>query len=211
MAQRRHHYERAFEHYLRLTRAPYVAVDEARKALLPEKARLEVASDDGNPNALKSFDFVVYGEGTNLLVEIKGRKIPRRARRAESGGGGGRGRLECWVQRDDVEALTVWRGLFGPEFEAVFVFVYWCDEPPPDGLFQEVFAYQGRWYAVRAVSLDDYAGAMKERSPKWRTVDLAAAAFERLSRPFRPGPGWRGDPSPDAGPREPALAPLVAG
>lgn len=206
MAQRRHHYERAFEHYLRLTRAPYVAVDEARKALLPERARLEVASGGGPPESLKSFDFVVYGEGTNLLVEIKGRKVPRRARSPRAGEG--RGRLECWVSRDDVEALGVWRRLFGPEFEPVFVFVYWCDEHPPDGLFQEVFTYQGRWYAVRAVTLDDYAGAMKTRSPRWRTVDLPAAAFDRLSRPFRPGRGWRGDPSPDAGPREPALAPL---
>ena len=30
MAQRRFHYEQAFEHYLRANRAPYVAVDEAK-------------------------------------------------------------------------------------------------------------------------------------------------------------------------------------
>ena len=35
MAQRRHHYEAAFEGYLRQRRIPYVAVDEAKKSLLP--------------------------------------------------------------------------------------------------------------------------------------------------------------------------------
>jgi hypothetical protein len=38
MAQRRFHYEQAFEHYLRATRTPYIAVDEAKKALVPETA-----------------------------------------------------------------------------------------------------------------------------------------------------------------------------
>src|SRR5688572_22372104 len=35
MAQRRFHYEQAFEHFLRANRVPYVAVDEAKKALMP--------------------------------------------------------------------------------------------------------------------------------------------------------------------------------
>jgi hypothetical protein len=35
MAQRRHHYEQAYEAFLRDQRIPYVAVNEARKALLP--------------------------------------------------------------------------------------------------------------------------------------------------------------------------------
>lgn len=209
VAQRRHHYERAFEQYLRRTRVPYVAVNEARKALLPEKAPLTLArgSDDGEgggaPEALKSLDFVVYGDGGNLLVEIKGRKLARRASGASK-------RLECWVSREDVRALRAWSWLFGPEFGAVFVFVYWCDDQPPDGLFQEVFEYQGRWYAVRSIDLDDYEGAMKTRSPRWGTVDLPAQAYERLSRPFRPSGGPRGVLMGDAGPRTPALEPIGA-
>ena len=35
MAQRRFHYVQAFEHYLRANRIPYVAVDEAKKSLIP--------------------------------------------------------------------------------------------------------------------------------------------------------------------------------
>ncbi len=78
MAQRRHHYERAFENYLRSRRIPYIAVDEAKKTLLPERAHLRVESDSGDAGlTLKSFDFVIYGERCNFLVDVKGRRVPR--------------------------------------------------------------------------------------------------------------------------------------
>lgn len=170
MAQRRHHYEQAFEGYLRAHRIPYVAVDEAKKALLPGAA---AAAGEGS---LKSFDFVIYGQGANLLVEVKGRKA-------------GRTRLESWVTLDDLTSLQRWEGLFGPEFQAAFVFVYWHERQPPDALFQEVFESRGRWYALRSVRVGDYAGAMKVRSPKWRTVDIPRARFDRVSTPLALGPG----------------------
>src|SRR5690606_37424345 len=183
MAQRQHHYEQAFEHYLRARRVPYVAVDEARKTLLPGRA--------GPAPSLKSFDFVVYGAGENLLVDIKGRKISR-----APGRGAGWSRLQSWVTLEDVEALRTWRGLFGAGFEAAFVFAFWCAEQPPDGLFQEVFAHRDRWYAVRVVTLPDYEANMRVRSERWGTVHLPAAAFERVSRPFCPG-GTDARPSPN--------------
>ncbi len=187
MAQRRHHYERAFEQYLRVRRIPYVAVDEARKALLPDgigspSGGVPDAAPGGG--ALKSFDFVIYGDGLNLLVDIKGRRVVRRRAHA---GSSSTGRLETWVTQEDVDSLRRWEHLFGGAtggFEGAFVFVYWCDDQPPDALFQEVFEYQQRWYALRAVTLADYAAAMKPRSARWRTVHLPTAAFERLSHPF---------------------------
>jgi hypothetical protein len=198
---RRHHYERAFEEYLRSRRIPYVAVDEARKALLP----VGVMADPFNPEApaLKSFDFVVYGENTNLLIDIKGRRVPRPKNAA------GRselriGRLETWVTEDDIASLTRWQKLFGPGFEAAFVFVYWCDGQPPDALFQEVFEHKAEWYALRSVRLNDYVRAMKPRSPRWRTVHVPSAAFERISQPFVP----QSIAPADGGPVEAALEPL---
>lgn len=202
MAQRRHHYENAFEHYLRARRIPYVSVDEARKALLPgadpmRAPVLDGASGGVRPGrAIKSFDFVVYGEGANLLIDIKGRKIAKRSGGGAAGGGGAaRSRLDSWATRDDVDSLLTWRRLFGAGFDAALVFVYWCDDQPPDGLFQEVFAHRERWYAVRAVLLDAYLGAMKTRSAKWRTVHVPVDEFERISQPFcgsasdlQPGP-----------------------
>jgi hypothetical protein len=183
--QRRHHYEQAFEHYLRTRRVPYVAVDEARKALLPENARLEFPEAAGtHAKAIKSFDFVLYREGENLLAEVKGRKV---APRLAKGPGGprvrpGSGRLECWVTQEDVDSLRAWEALFGAGFQAAFVFVYWCDEQPALPLFEEIFEYHGRWYAIRAVILKDYRAAMRPRSVRWRTVHLPSSEFDRVSR-----------------------------
>jgi len=207
LTQRRHHYEQAFETFLRSRRIPYVAVDEAKRALLPEdhNLRLTITDQGGQKNvALKSFDFVIYGQDgvrptdpnqpANLLVEIKGRKVARRPRKAGDSeehprssiptAGQNRGRLESWVTQEDVDSLHTWEKLFGPEFAAAFVFVYWCDEQPPDGLFQEVFEHRGRWYAIRAVRLDMYRRLMKPRSLSWGTVHLSTEDFERASQPF---------------------------
>lgn len=200
MAQRHHHYEQAFETYLRQRRVPYVAVDEAKKALVPEGFPLLVTTDPAEGEAkaaLKSFDFVIYGPGSNLLVEVKGRRIARRSLAAASGGQTPRGRLESWVTLDDVASLTTWGRLFGPEFTPAFVFIYWCDEQPPDALFEEIFEHRGKWYALRAITLSDYQAAMKVRSLRWRTVHLPTAAFDRLSRPFAPArQGAPEDPPP---------------
>ena len=64
MANRKVIYEACFEDYLRTAGVPYVAVDEAKKALFAGVR-------------LKSFDFVVYSaSGANLLVDVKGRRFP---------------------------------------------------------------------------------------------------------------------------------------
>ena len=166
---------------MRQRRIPYLSVVEARKALLPDGARLQLTGFDAPPKALKSFDFVIYGSPMNLLVDIKGRQLS--AGRGRSPYSGPR-RLESWVTEDDVESLCIWESLFGEGFEAAFVFPYLCEGQPPDALFQEVFEHADRWYAIRSIPLGDYRIGMKVRSPRWRTVDLPAADFERLSRPF---------------------------
>lgn len=167
MAQRRHHYERAFERYLRANRIPYIAVDEARKALLPEGK---------GPEALKSFDFVVYQRRRNLLLDVKGRRIANRA--------GGAPRVDPWVTEEDIESLGAWARLFGSAFAPAFVFCCWCDACPASALFEEIFEHEGRWYALRAVSLESYRAEMRSRSPRWGTVCVPARRFEAISQPF---------------------------
>lgn len=188
MAQRRFHYEQAFEHYLRANRIPYVAVDEAKKALVPAKGnrpgttRDKAASGCGadGPASLKSFDFVVYGPGRNMLIDVKGRMFgSKSAESLES-----TRRFESWVTTDDVESLQHWQQLFGPDFEAVFVFAYCLRQQPPDALFEEVFSFGERWYALREVRLADYMTRMKVRSQSWKTVHVPSTDFAGISRPF---------------------------
>lgn len=203
--QRRHHYEHAFEAYLRARRVPYVAVDEAKKALLPDGARLGLWDEAlGRERTLKSFDFVVYGESTNLLVEVKGRKLGRGAGAMVDAPQRARGpRLESWVNGEDVGALETWAQLFGPGFEAVFVFVYWCQEAPSGALFEETFEHRGRWYAVRAVPTSAYARAMRVRSQRWGTMHVDPRTFDAISGPF--STKWSGARPAS---REPALVRL---
>ncbi|MFA9479821.1 HYExAFE family protein [Phycisphaerales bacterium AB-hyl4] len=170
MAQRRFHYDAAFEHYLRANGIPYVAVDEAKRAVA---GKGEIA---GVPRKLKSFDFVVYSEGdANLLIDVKGRKHSGRTGRA----------LQNWVTNDDVKCLDQWTGIFGEGFEAAFSFLFWCDVQPPDALFHEIFEFADRWYAVLAVRLSDYRQHMRRRSAKWDTVSLPAKAFTELAVPLK--------------------------
>lgn len=183
MGQSRHHYEQALEAHLRARRIPYISVNEARRTLLPPDAELSIAdpaSDSGRRVMLKSFDFVLYGEPTNLLIDVKGRKVKGRA--------GGAGRLESWVTQDDIDALGRWERLFGEGFRAAFVFIYWCQDQPPDALFQEIFEHQGRWYAVRSVLLGAYRAEMVPRSRRWGTVHVPTAAYERIHSPLTASP-----------------------
>ena len=174
MAQRRFHYEQAFEHYLRCNRVPYVAVDEARKTLLPDGGR------DALPS-IKSFDFVVYGPHGNLLIDVKGRMFG--SGKAEAPLTSNR-RFESWVTQDDVDGLTQWQRLFGSDFTAVFVFAYCLRQQPPDALFDEVFAFNQRWYVLRSVGLGEYRQHMTTRSSSWKTVHVPREVFTEISEPF---------------------------
>ena len=173
VANRRFHYDRAFEHYLRANAIPYVAVDEAKRALTGDRKSKVL------PTKLKSFDFVVYAQkGSNLLIDVKGRK--------HAGRPGGTSRsFQNWVTRDDVTSLAKWAEILGGDFEPAFAFLFWCDAQPPDALFHEVFEYGERWYAVLAVKLSDYTQHMRDRSAKWDTVSIPAKAFDQVSVPLR--------------------------
>ena len=132
MADRSVHYEAAFEAFLRHRGVPYVAVDEAKKALFSNAK-------------LKSFDFVVYSRtGPNLLIDIKGRQV--RARN-----GSGRRTFETWTDEQDVVDLLQWEQVFGEGFKAVLGFVYWIDPPlaPEPGMFE----HRERWYLLMGIDL----------------------------------------------------------
>lgn len=169
MAQRRFHYDQAFERYLRGRGIPYVAVDEARRAI-------SGGGGGGGPDPakLKNFDFVVYSRsGSNLLVDVKGRRHFRPNHC-----------LENWVTDHDIESLSCWESLFGQGFTAAFVFLYWCDALPPGVLFHDTFESNDRWYSVLAVTLADYRTHIRPRSASWGTVSVPAQTFQTLARPM---------------------------
>ena len=167
MAQRTVHYEAAFEDYLRGRGWPYVAVDEAKKAIFAGAA-------------VKSFDFLVYSSsGANLLADVKGRKFP------DSGAGRNRGHLrawENWITREDVEGLLEWEKVFGPDFTATLIFAYWLQGPPQRAPFDDVHLFRKRHYAFVAISLADYVTGAHPRSAKWQTIAMPSTAFSRQVR-----------------------------
>lgn len=164
MANRRNHYEAAFEAYVRGRKVPCVAIDEAKRALF---------GDDG----VKNPDFLLYPQGgPNLVVEVKG-KLGKDSR--------GRRPWENWVTTDDLESLTRWQATFGPGFRAILAFVYaepptTFPLPPGDG----AFAFRNRLYRFWAVALDDYLAHLRSRGPAWKAVAMARAAFRRRVRPL---------------------------
>jgi len=167
MADRSVHYEAAFEGFLRDKRIPYVAVDEAKKALFANAK-------------LKSFDFVVYPQNKpRLLVDVKGRSLRNRSKRNG---------FETWTTEADVRDLLQWEQVFGDGFTAVLVFAYWIDPPltPEPGMFE----FRDRWYLLMGVDLAEYRDHMRRRSAKWETVCLPAEDFRSLARPVE---SWLND------------------
>jgi hypothetical protein len=161
MADRKVHYEAAFEAFLRQRGIPCVAVDEAKKALFANAK-------------LKSFDFVVYSKsGPNLLIDVKGRQFRENS---------ARGSFQSWTTERDVSDLQQWEQVFGDGFKAVLTFVYWIDPPltPGPGMFE----HRDRWYLLMGIDLAEYRNHMRRRSPKWETVSLSAEDFRQLARPF---------------------------
>ena len=155
------HYEAAFEDYLRRKGLPYIAVDEAKKALFAGAK-------------LKSFDFVVYRpNGKNLLVDVKGRKLSTSS-----------SSLQNWTTREDIDDLRQWQDIFGNDFCAVFLFMFHWPGVPEGAPLKDLILYQERWYGMLAISITDYREFMRQRSEAWGTVHLPMKEFRRLAKPF---------------------------
>ena len=156
------HYERAFEHWLIDGRVDYVRADEHR--------RIGAAGQ-----SVKNFDFLIYTRSARrIIVEVKGRTFRGTSLVGMKG-------FECWVTQDDVEGLVKWQKALGVDHEAVFIFAYRLAQADVDLNGREAFCLGSDRYVFFAVRVDDYARAMKRRSPKWRTVTLPAAAFGRYA------------------------------
>lgn len=185
MAQRRIHYEAAFEDYIRSLGWPYVPVNEQKKAIF-SGARV------------KSFDFVVHRPGAgSWLVDVKGRKFPYAL-------AGGRRYWENWVLRTDLDDLERWRSVFGDGFEPMLVFAYWLIGAPGHEPSTSIHCYRHEFYAFLAAPADEYARHARPRSASWDTLSVPASEFRRLVRPIDPE-------ACDSRPRSPSLYVPTAG
>lgn len=162
------HYEAAFADWLAERRIPYVPISQMR--------RLETA--DGQ---IKSFDFLLWPRSPHpALAEVKGRTF----RGVSLAGLRG---LDCWITDEDIGALQRWQELFRPEHpgcRGVFVFIFQLEHVDVDTDGLELFTADGRRYVFFAVEADLYRSRSKRRSPRWRTVTLAAEDFRRIAVPM---------------------------
>jgi hypothetical protein len=163
---RTNHYEVAFEAYLQHHGHCYVAVDETRRAVMGDAP-------------VKSLDFLVFGEGARLVLDVKGRRFPsgRPKRR--------RYVWECWAEMDDIDGLVRWAALAGGDYRGLLLFAYHLlpgvelPDTTPD-----LWVCRGRRYLFRAVDVHDYRRHMRRRSPRWRTVTLPLTVYRSLVRPL---------------------------
>lgn len=156
------HYERAFENWLLDHRIRYVRSDEHKRPGPPDESA-----------SVKNFDFLLLpGLGRKVIAEVKGRTFSGTTLAGLTG-------LECWVTTDDVQSLGVWKRALGPDHEAVFVFAYRVTRVEVDFDGHEPLVLGPERYVFFCVRLEDYLTHMKGRSPKWRTVSLAAEDFRR--------------------------------
>jgi len=182
MSKKGTHYELAFKAYLGLLQLPFVAVDQARKAVFAGVH-------------LKSFDFLIYPpQQRRILSDVKGRKLAFSDFQ--------KGRLgESWATREDVEGLKSWQEVFGSDYLSVLIFVYWLyDEQgqaevigrrdrgycmgETNAKLGEVFSFEQRLYTFRAVELNAYSVGMKPRSTSWQTVYVPRRIFREVALPF---------------------------
>ncbi len=156
------HYEKAFQNWLIDHRIEHIALND-RKAIEP------------GHTGIKSFDFLLQlDSGSNIIAEVKGRRFKGTTLEKLSS-------LECWVTADDIDGLTKWLEIFGPEHRAVFVFTYKIENIDVDFDGQTVFDFDSNRYVFFCIRLDDYSRFMVRRSPKWRTVTLPADKFRQCA------------------------------
>jgi len=159
---RANHYELAFENWLLDHGVDYVRADDHERLGPPRRS-------------VKNFDFLLRPDaGRRVIAEVKGRTF-RGTNVTERAG------FECWVTRDDVESLALWRRILGAGHEAVFVFAYRVAQVEVDFDGCDVLDFRGERYLFFCVRLDEYRRHMKRRSPKWETVTLPAEKFRQCA------------------------------
>lgn len=165
MTIRTNHYEVALEAFLRDEKIPYIAVDERRRSLY-------------GAGSLKNLDFIATPSGGEMswLIDVKGRRFPSGRKNSY---------WKNWTTTDDLQSLSQWQRLLGPQFRGMLVFVYDVVgemAPVPENL---LYQHQDRLYAFIGVRLDLYVAWARKISPRWKTMAMPTKAFRQLAEPLQ--------------------------
>ncbi len=147
--------------------------------LIDQRVEFVRADDHHRPGCLgvtvKTFDFLLHARnGKRVIAEVKGRTYKGTSLVDLKG-------LDCWATLDDVNGLLLWQEALGGDHVAAFVFAYRLAQVDVDTDGHEAFPFSSDRYLFFAVPAADYGRCMKRRSPKWKTVTLAADDFRRYA------------------------------
>jgi hypothetical protein len=155
-------YERAFEAWLVDRRVAFVRADGPHR---PAAFGVSV----------KSFDFLIRTpDRRQVIAEVKGRTYKGTSLARLKG-------LDCWVTLDDVHGLNLWQRALGANCVAAFIFAYRVAQVDVDCDGRELFPFETDRYLFFAIRAADYHECMRRRSPRWKTVTLAAEHFRRYA------------------------------
>jgi hypothetical protein len=160
------HYEKAFAGWLIENQVEFVTAADQHKPVYDN-------------SELKSFDFLLCPRsGKKIIAEVKGRQFDGTTLAGLSG-------LECWVTTEDVDGLAAWQKTLGPDYDAAFIFAYHIQNIDVDFDGRDVFNFNDNHYMFLAINLADYIKYMKQRSPKWKTINLPIEEFRLCARPVK--------------------------
>ncbi|MHC5083412.1 MAG: HYExAFE family protein [Planctomycetota bacterium] len=162
-------YEQAFESWLGEHKIPFRLIDQTHNGQSGE-------------TTIKSFDFLIYPNSQMpVLVELKGRTY-------EGTNLAGLKGLDAWVTYEDVEALSYWHDEFSkdaPGVKAIFVFLFRFANVEVETDGWEIYEAGDDQFLILAIDVEKYQQCMKSRSPKWKTVTMAAEDFRQYAKPVK--------------------------
>ncbi|MGH9909394.1 MAG: HYExAFE family protein [Nitrososphaerales archaeon] len=164
-------YEKVFEEIIRTCEIPYIAINEAKRAVVRGKK-------------IKSLDFIVASKNGIYLLDIKGKTFPYGWPKRSIGP---RDYWENWVHKDDLEGMELWSKLFeSRKVQSLLVFVYKIVKKDELEKFVDYVKMQNTYYGFVAIPASVYKQHWKQRSkaPGFTAMYISRSEFPRFVKPF---------------------------
>lgn len=164
-------YEKVFEEIIRACEIPYIAINEAKRAVVEGKK-------------IKSLDFIVASKLGVYLLDIKGKTFPYGwpHRLITS-----RDYWENWVHKGDLEGMELWSNLFGSKkVQSLLVFIYKILKQDELDNFIDYVEMHNIYYGFVAIPTFLYRRHWKQRSTAQGFIAMyvSKTKFPGLVRPL---------------------------